>query len=234
MPPYLALVQSLYSVSKSFLEMSLQRFTPGWMAPSPRRMRTCSTLHTTGVISSRFSLVYTVCSPPTRCFRNRSNACGRQMSSWSSTVNDATLALRNSTIVHSLFCGMFSTGDGVEYTGLPGGSAALGMQPGLPPAASSSDRNRFCCGARDGHGDGAAAAAMVVGGEEEEEEEVVREGVEIGGSATRGESGIRAAGTAMVTDEEGEERSRSSKWRRRGKEEEEKEKGNQACRAATK
>lgn len=54
---HLALVQSLYRVSKSFLEMSLQRFTPGWMAPSPRRMRTCSTLHTTGVISSRFSLV---------------------------------------------------------------------------------------------------------------------------------------------------------------------------------
>lgn len=53
----LALVQSLYRVSKSFLEMSLQRFTPGWMAPSPLRMRTYSTLHTTGVISSRFSLV---------------------------------------------------------------------------------------------------------------------------------------------------------------------------------
>lgn len=57
LPTNLALVQSLYSVSKSFLEMSLQRFTPGWMAPSPLRMRTCSTLHTTGVISSLFSLV---------------------------------------------------------------------------------------------------------------------------------------------------------------------------------
>lgn len=54
---HLALVQSLYKVSKSFLVMSLQRLTPGWMAPSPRRMRTCSTVHTTGDISSRFSLV---------------------------------------------------------------------------------------------------------------------------------------------------------------------------------
>uniref|UniRef100_A0A0E9QKJ4 Uncharacterized protein n=1 Tax=Anguilla anguilla TaxID=7936 RepID=A0A0E9QKJ4_ANGAN len=53
----LAFVQSLYRTSKSFLEMSLHLLTPGWIAPSPRKMRTCSTLHTTGVISNLFSLV---------------------------------------------------------------------------------------------------------------------------------------------------------------------------------
>lgn len=134
-----------------------------------------------------------MCSPPTRCFRNRSKAWGRQMSSQPSTVNDATLAPRSSTILHSLFCGMFSTGDGVEYTGLPGGSPAFGM-PGLPPAARSSDLNRFCCpgpdglGTRDGDGDEVADGG-----------DVVAEGAEIGGGGTRGAGGIRAAGTAMVT-----------------------------------
>lgn len=54
---YLALVQSLNKVSKSFLDMSLQRLTPGWMAPSPLRILTCSTVQTTGVISSLFNLV---------------------------------------------------------------------------------------------------------------------------------------------------------------------------------
>lgn len=91
---------------------------------------------------------------------------------------------------------MFSTGDGVEYTGLLGGSAADGM-PGLP-VASSSDLNRVCPGpvggARDGDGD-----EVVDGGD------VVAEGVEIGGGGTRGVGGIRAAGTAMVTYRRGRE-----------------------------
>ena len=40
--------------------------------------RTCSTLQTRGVISSLLHLVYTVWRPPTRFFRNISNAWGRQ------------------------------------------------------------------------------------------------------------------------------------------------------------
>lgn len=178
----------MYKVSKSFLEMSLQRLTPGWMAPRPRRMRTCSTLHTTGVISSLFSLVYTVCSPPTRCFRNRSNAWGRQMSSQPSTVKDATFAPRRSTILHSLFCGVFSTGDGVKYTGLLGRAPVGVRMPGLL-VARSSERNRFCPeGAIEGDG-----GEVIDGGE------VVAERVEIEGGWTRGVGGIKAAGTAIVT-----------------------------------
>lgn len=120
------------------------------------------------------------------------------MSSQPSTVKEATLAPRNSTILHSLFCGMFSTGDGVEYTGLLGGRAAVGVgMPGLL-VARSSDLNRFCPGpdggARDGDGD-----EVVDGGD------VVAEGVEIGGGGTRGVGGIRAAGTAMVTYRRGRE-----------------------------
>ena len=90
------------------------------------------------------------------------------MSSLPSTVKDATLAPRNSTILHSLFCGVFSTGDGVEYTGLLGRvPVGVGM-PGLL-VASSSDRNRFCPeGAIDGDGD-----EVVDGGE------VVADGVDI-------------------------------------------------------
>lgn len=49
-------------------------------------------------------------------------------------------------------------------------------------------------GARDGDGD-----EVVDGGD------VVAEGVEIGGGGTRGVGGISAAGTAMVTYNEGEE-----------------------------
>lgn len=99
---HLALVQSVNKVSKSFLVMSLQRFTPGWMAPSPRRIRTCSTVHTTGDMSSLFSLVYTVCNPPTRCLRKRSKTCGRQISSWPSIRKEATFTPCMSTILHSL------------------------------------------------------------------------------------------------------------------------------------
>lgn len=99
---HLALVQSVNKVSKSFLVMSLQRFTPGWMAPSPRRIRTCSTVHTTGDMSSLFSLVYTVCNPPTRCLRKRSKTCGRQISSWPSIRNEATFTPCMSTILHSV------------------------------------------------------------------------------------------------------------------------------------
>lgn len=73
------------------------------------------------------------------------------MSSQPSTVNEATLAPLSSTILHSLFCGVFSTGDGVEYTGLLGSVAAVGM-PGLLVVISS-DRNRLCAvGATDGDG----------------------------------------------------------------------------------
>ncbi|RNA17289.1 hypothetical protein BpHYR1_044545 [Brachionus plicatilis] len=51
------LVQSSYRVSNWLGAMSLHRLTPGWMAPRPRSILTCSTLHTTGTMSSRFSLV---------------------------------------------------------------------------------------------------------------------------------------------------------------------------------
>lgn len=81
-----------------------------------------------------------MCKPPTKCFRKRSKAWGRQMSSQPSTVKEATLAPLRSTILHSLFWGVFSTGDGVEYTGLPGklpaalAALALGVEvPPLPP-----------------------------------------------------------------------------------------------------
>lgn len=91
---------------------------------------------------------------------------------------------------------MFSTGDGVEYTGLPGGKAEFGVgMPGLP-VARSSDLNRFGPdgGARDGDGD-----EVVDGGD------VVAEEVEIGGGGIRVVGGIRAAGTAMVTYRRGRE-----------------------------
>lgn len=109
------------------------------------------------------------------------------MSSQPSTVKEATLAPRNSTILHSLFCGVFSTGDGVEYTGL------LGRVPaGIPGllVVISSDRNRLCPdGATDEDGDEVA-----------EGEEVVAVEAGIGGGGwTNGVCGIKAAGTAMVT-----------------------------------
>lgn len=54
---------------------------------------------------------------------------------------------------------MFSTGDGVEYTGLLG-SVAVGM-PGLPVVISS-DRNRLCAvGAMDGDGEEVAEGEEV-------------------------------------------------------------------------
>ena len=55
--PYRAVVQSLYSTSKSFADSNLQRFTPGCIAPNPRRIRTCSTLHTIGTISKRCDVI---------------------------------------------------------------------------------------------------------------------------------------------------------------------------------
>lgn len=54
---YLAVVQSRYKMSKSLQDNSLQRLTPGWIAPNPRRIRTCSTLQTNGTISNLFSFV---------------------------------------------------------------------------------------------------------------------------------------------------------------------------------
>ena len=54
---YLEFVQSSYSVSNSLGAISLHLLTPGWMAPIPRRMRTCSTLQTMGKTSSLFNLV---------------------------------------------------------------------------------------------------------------------------------------------------------------------------------
>lgn len=47
------------------------------IAESLLEIYTCSTLHTTGVMFSLFNFVYTVCRPPTRCFRNKSKACWR-------------------------------------------------------------------------------------------------------------------------------------------------------------
>lgn len=114
------------------------------------------------------------------------------MSSRPSTVNEATCAPLSSTILHSLFCGVFSTGDGVEYTGLEeSGVGVTAMEiPGLPAAALSSERNGFAAAeANDGHGDEVADGEEVCTEEEDE----------MGDGWTKEEGGIKAAGTAMVS-----------------------------------
>lgn len=135
---YLEFVQSSYKISNSLHEISLHRLTPGWIAPSPRRIRTCSTLHTTGVMSRRLSLVYTVWSPPTRCLRKSSKAWGRHINSRPSTINAATFAPRYSINLHTLFSGWQATGGGELY--VPGfcsllikfrGLCPLGVSPGV-------------------------------------------------------------------------------------------------------
>ena len=73
---HLEVLQSLISSSKSVSAISLHLLTPGCIEPSPRRTRTCSTLQTRGFIPSLLHFVYTVWRPPTRFFRNISNACG--------------------------------------------------------------------------------------------------------------------------------------------------------------
>lgn len=112
MKTYLEFVQSSYKMSNSLHEMSLHLLTPGCMAPRPLSTRTCSTLHTTGVISSRFSLVYTVCRPPTKCFKNSSKACGRQINSRPSTLNAAIFAPRQFISLQTLFSGLHAMGGG--------------------------------------------------------------------------------------------------------------------------
>ena len=119
---YLEFVQSAYSVSNSLGAISLHLLTPGWMAPRPRRMRTCSTLQTIGTTSSLFNFVYTVCRPPTKCFRNSSNACGRQINSRPSTMNAATLTPRYSISRQVLFSALLWAGGGELYTGLAVGA----------------------------------------------------------------------------------------------------------------
>ena len=154
---YLELVQSSYRMSNSLHEMSLHLLTPGCIAPSPLRIRTCSTLQTTGVMSSLFSLVYTVCNPPTRCFRNSSNACGRHISSRPSTTKAAILAPRYSINLQILLSGLHAIGGGELYVVLcsfpmrlllwftvdiiPGCVIPISpwVGPGLPPWALGGD-----------------------------------------------------------------------------------------------
>jgi len=102
-------------MSNSLQEINLHLLTPGWIAPSPRRMRTCSTLHTTGVMSSLFNLVYTVCNPPTRCLRKSSKAWGRQINSRPSTTKAAILAFLYSISLHMLLSGLQAIGGGELY-----------------------------------------------------------------------------------------------------------------------
>ncbi|TNN70611.1 hypothetical protein EYF80_019195 [Liparis tanakae] len=65
-----------------------------------------------------------------------------QMSSVSFTVNEARLAPFTSTSLHSLFCGVLSTGDGVAYTGLaPLDTGAAPLFIGVPFASKRSALN---------------------------------------------------------------------------------------------
>ena len=70
-----------------------------------RPFSTCSTLQTIGTISSRFNFVYTVCRPPTKCLRNISNACGKQIRSLPSTQNEAISSCLYLNSLTSLFSG---------------------------------------------------------------------------------------------------------------------------------
>lgn len=105
------------------------------------------------------------------------------------TVKEASLAPLTSTILTSLFCGVFSTGDGVEYTGLQGRTST--GAPGLPTGTGkrSTLKGFSPVGAIDGEGD----EDVVAGGGE-----LVAGEVCIGGGWTRGTEGMRAAGEAMI------------------------------------
>lgn len=106
------------------------------------------------------------------------------MSSFPLTVKEASRAPITSTIRHSLFCGVFSTGDGVEYTGLLGGL----------PVGSSSERNRLC--PEDTTVGGAVREEG--GGEDGAVVELLPVEFDIFGGCVREGEGISAVGVAMV------------------------------------
>lgn len=108
-------------------------------------------------------------------------------------MKEASRAPITSTMRHSLFCGVFSTGDGVEYTGLLGG-LPIGI-PGLP-VGSSSERNRLCpedttVGGAGREGGGGEDDAAV--------EELLPVEFDICGGCVREGEGISVVGVAMVS-----------------------------------
>ncbi len=143
-------------------------------------------------------------SPPTRCLRNTSKACGRQMSSVSFTVNEASLAPFTSTSLHSLFCGVLSTGDGVAYTGLaPLDTGAPPLFNGVPFGSRRSALNWWSSAGCATGGAGEEAAEVAAGGGE-----LVAGEAELGAGwcpSGAAESRAGAAGVAMVVMSENEE-----------------------------
>lgn len=121
------------------------------------------------------------------------------MSSFPPTVKEASRAPITSTILHSLFCGVFSTGDGVEYTGLLLGGVPSPGSPGLPVVGISSERKRLCPDATTA---GGAAGIAGGGGEEDagaEEELLMPDEFDICDGCVREGEGISAVGVAMVS-----------------------------------
>ena len=113
------------------------------MAPRPRRMRTCSTLQTMGVISNLLSLVYTVWRPPTKCFKKSSKAWGKHSMVLPLIIKAAIFSPRYSTILHSLAVGSLvgTVGGGESLPKLRSMNLCMksksvepGVRPGWPPA----------------------------------------------------------------------------------------------------
>ena len=119
------------------------------------------------------------------------------MSSVSFTVNEASLAPFTSTSLHSLFCGVLSTGDGVAYTGLaPLDTAAPPVFNGVPFDSKRSALNWWSSAGCATGGAGEDAAEVAAGGGE-----LVAGETELGaGWCPRGAAGSRAAvaGVAIV------------------------------------
>ena len=125
--------------------MSLHLLTPGWIAPRPRSTLTCSTLQIIGWTSSLLHFVYTVWRPPTRFFRNNSNAWGRHSIVLPLIINAAIFSPLYSTILQSLAVGSLglTMGGGdlaycdllcppisiLGYSGAPGLEKSLGEKP---------------------------------------------------------------------------------------------------------
>lgn len=129
------------------------------------------------------------------------------MSSLSLTVNEASLAPFTSTSLHSLFCGVLSTGDAVAYTGLA--LLDTGAPPvfsGVPFGSKRSALNWWSSAGCATGGAGEEAAEVAAGGGE-----LVAGETELGaGWCPSGAAGSRAggAGAAIVVMTENWKRSK--------------------------
>lgn len=117
------------------------------------------------------------------------------MSSLSFTVNDASLAPFTSTSLHSLFCGVLSTGDAVAYTGLA--LLDTGAPPlfnGVPFGSKRSALNWWSSAGCATGGAGEEAAEVAAGGGE-----FVAGDTELGaGWCPSGAAGSRAGGAGVA------------------------------------